>query len=139
MKTDLHPKYNKNIKVTCSCGSQFLVGSTLPEIKTEICSGCHPFYTGKQKLIDSAGRVDKFMERVKKAQKMQEKMVKKVDNEMDEMFEEPTEETVETVANKEEEETKTVESETNKEEEETETAKKPTAKKAAPKKKTAKK
>lgn len=90
MKTDLHPKYNKNITVTCSCGSQFLVGSTMPEIKTEICSGCHPFYTGKQKLIDSAGRVDKFMERVKKAQKMQEKMVKKVDKELDEMFEEET-------------------------------------------------
>ncbi len=130
MKTDLHPKYNKNIKVTCSCGSQFLVGSTMPEIKTEICSGCHPFYTGKQKLIDSAGRVDKFMERVKKAQKMQETKVKKVDNELDEMFEEETPVTEEKVVEVEAKEEPVMEAAGEK---------KVPAKKAAAKKKTAKK
>ncbi len=91
MKTDIHPKYHENIKVTCSCGNVFLAGSTMPEIKTEICSACHPFYTGQQKLVDTAGRVDKFMEKVKKAQKMQEKKVKKIDQELDEILEEDTE------------------------------------------------
>jgi len=138
MKTDLHPKYNKDIKVTCSCGSQFLVGSTMPEIKTEICSGCHPFYTGKQKLIDSAGRVDKFMERVKKAQKMQEKKVKKVDSELDEMFEEETPVTEEKVEEAVVEAEPVIETEAaaDTEAESEETA---PAKKAAAKKKTAKK
>lgn len=91
MKTDIHPKYHENIKVTCSCGNVFLAGSTLPEIKTEICSACHPFYTGQQKLVDTAGRVDKFMEKVKKAQKMQEKKVKKIDKELDEILVEDSE------------------------------------------------
>ena len=88
MKTNIHPKYYENIKVTCSCGNVFITGSTLPEIKTEICSACHPFYTGQQKLVDTAGRVDKFMEKVKKAQKMQEKKVNKIDEELDEVLEE---------------------------------------------------
>lgn len=90
MKTDIHPKYNENIIVKCSCGAEFIMGSTLPSIKTEICSSCHPFYTGKQKLVDSAGRVDKFMERVKKAQKIQEKLVKKT--KIEDTFEEEVEE-----------------------------------------------
>ncbi|PJC02169.1 MAG: 50S ribosomal protein L31 [Candidatus Komeilibacteria bacterium CG_4_9_14_0_8_um_filter_36_9] len=60
MKKDIHPEYNEKAKVTCACGNTFTVGSTLQEIKVEICSNCHPFYTGKQKLIDSAGRVDRF-------------------------------------------------------------------------------
>ncbi len=62
MKKDIHPDYNEKAKVICACGSTFEVGSTLKEIKVEICSNCHPFYTGKQKLIDSAGRVDRFKE-----------------------------------------------------------------------------
>lgn len=60
MKKDIHPKYNENIKVTCACGNTFLTGSTKPEINVEICSACHPFYTGKEKLIDTAGRVERF-------------------------------------------------------------------------------
>ncbi|MFH1668226.1 MAG: 50S ribosomal protein L31 [Candidatus Komeilibacteria bacterium] len=60
MKKDIHPEYFEKAKVTCACGNTFTVGSTLKEIKVEICSNCHPFYTGKQKLIDSAGRVDRF-------------------------------------------------------------------------------
>lgn len=64
MKKDIHPKYNTEAKVTCACGNSFKVGSTLPEINVEICSACHPFYTGKQKLVDSARRVDKFQKRV---------------------------------------------------------------------------
>jgi len=60
MKADIHPQYNE-IKVTCSCGNTFQTRSTLTEdLGVEVCSACHPFYTGKQKIIDSAGRVDKF-------------------------------------------------------------------------------
>lgn len=60
MKDKIHPQYNLQAKVVCACGNTFLVGSTQKELRTEICSNCHPFYTGKQKLIDTMGRVDKF-------------------------------------------------------------------------------
>ncbi len=60
MKEKIHPKYEK-VKVFCACGNEFETRSTVgPEIRTEICSNCHPFFTGKQKLMDSAGRVEKF-------------------------------------------------------------------------------
>ena len=65
MKKDIHPKYFSEAKVSCACGNTFATGSTMPELKVEICSACHPFYTGKQKLIDSARRVEKFEARVK--------------------------------------------------------------------------
>lgn len=61
MKADLHPQYFTDATVTCSnCGHSFKTGATQEEIKTEICSNCHPFYTGKKILIDTEGRVDKF-------------------------------------------------------------------------------
>lgn len=60
MKKDIHPQYYPEAKVECACGNVFVVGSTLPELKTELCSACHPFYTGKQKLVDTARRVEKF-------------------------------------------------------------------------------
>ncbi len=60
MKADIHPEYNE-IKVTCSCGNAFDTRSTLKkDLSVEVCSACHPFYTGKQKILDTAGRVDKF-------------------------------------------------------------------------------
>jgi large subunit ribosomal protein L31 len=59
MKKNIHPKYYM-AKVRCACGNEFEVGSTKKEIKVEICSKCHPFFTGKQKLVDTAGRVEKF-------------------------------------------------------------------------------
>ena len=60
MKADTHPNYQE-IKVTCSCGNEFQTRSTLKdELHIEVCSSCHPFYTGKQKILDTAGRVDKF-------------------------------------------------------------------------------
>ncbi|HPX64721.1 MAG TPA: 50S ribosomal protein L31 [bacterium] len=64
MKKNLHPTYYPKAKVTCACGNTFTTGSTLPEIKTEICSACHPFYTGKQKLVDTARRVEKFTAKI---------------------------------------------------------------------------
>lgn len=64
MKKDIHPKYNNESKVTCACGAAFTVGSTMNEINVEICSLCHPFYTGNDKVLDTAGRVDRFKKRV---------------------------------------------------------------------------
>jgi large subunit ribosomal protein L31 len=65
MKKDIHPQYVE-ATVHCSCGNTFTTRSTTPELKVEICSQCHPFYTGKQKLIDSGGRVERFQRRLKK-------------------------------------------------------------------------
>ena len=62
MKDGIHPKYMK-CKVTCGCGASFETRSTKPEINVEICSVCHPFYSGKQKFVDTAGRAEKFMKR----------------------------------------------------------------------------
>ena len=63
MKAEIHPNYGE-IKVSCSCGNEFVTGSTLGEdLQVEVCSSCHPFYTGKQKIVDSGGRVDKFRKR----------------------------------------------------------------------------
>lgn len=79
MKADTHPNY-KDVTFTCACGAKFVAGSTIEkDFSTEICSNCHPFYTGKQKLVDTSGRVDKFMAKMKKAQEKAEKNVKKVD------------------------------------------------------------
>jgi len=64
MKKDTHPKYYPEAKVTCACSNTFTIGSTIPEIHVEICSVCHPFYTGKQKLVDTARRVEKFQARL---------------------------------------------------------------------------
>ncbi len=63
MKKDIHPKYDIKTKATCACGASFEVGSTMSEIKMEICSQCHPFYTGNEKIMDTAGRVDRFNKR----------------------------------------------------------------------------
>jgi len=72
MKKDIHPKYYENAKVKCACGATFEVGSTEPEINVEICYQCHPFFTGQEKLLDTAGRVDKFRARVEAAKKYKE-------------------------------------------------------------------
>jgi large subunit ribosomal protein L31 len=66
-KTDIHPTYYPKAKVKCACGAVFEVGSTKPELEVEICSNCHPFFTGKEKLIDTAGKVEKFKARREKA------------------------------------------------------------------------
>ena len=66
MKKDIHPEYYAKAKVTCVCGNTFTVGSTVESLNVEICSKCHPFYTGKEKLVDTAGRVDRFKRMVDK-------------------------------------------------------------------------
>ncbi len=67
MKKDIHPKYYDKAMVRCACGNTFTVGATKAEIKVEICNKCHPFYTGEEKLIDTAGRVERFKARRSKA------------------------------------------------------------------------
>jgi large subunit ribosomal protein L31 len=69
MKAKIHPKYYKNATITCACGNVFEVGSTVEKIEIEICSNCHPFYTGKKKLVDSAGQVDRFQKKMEAAEK----------------------------------------------------------------------
>ena len=65
MKKDIHPKYEEST-VHCSCGNTFTTRSTKPDLHVELCSQCHPFYTGKQKLVDSGGRVERFKKRMDK-------------------------------------------------------------------------
>ena len=69
MKKDTHPEYFTDAKVTCACGNSFTTGSTMKEINVEICSNCHPFYTGNEKTLDTAGRVERFKSRMAKAGK----------------------------------------------------------------------
>ncbi len=64
MKEGIHPKYH-NVMVSCACGNRFETRSTKAEIRMDICSACHPFFTGKQKLIDTAGRIEKFQRKYK--------------------------------------------------------------------------
>ena len=63
MKDQIHPQFYTAAKVACACGNTFTTGSTVEELSTEVCSNCHPFYTGKQKLLDATGTVDKFKKR----------------------------------------------------------------------------
>ncbi len=101
MKADIHPQLHPVVFVDTSTGAEFITASTLTTdqkkkiggvdhyiIKVEISSASHPFYTGKRKLVDTAGRVDKFIARAKKAQEIQEKKVKVVDKELDELIHE---------------------------------------------------
>ena len=67
MKKNIHPEYHKNAKIVCSCGAVLMTGSTQKEMHVEICSQCHPFYTGKKKVIDTTGRVDRFKKLAEKS------------------------------------------------------------------------
>ena len=64
MKKDIHPKYEKAV-ISCACGNSFETGSTKKSMKVEMCSACHPFFTGKQKIVDTAGRVERFNKKYK--------------------------------------------------------------------------
>ncbi|KKW42941.1 MAG: 50S ribosomal protein L31 [Candidatus Magasanikbacteria bacterium GW2011_GWA2_56_11] len=64
MKANIHPKYHPNVTVTCACGNSFVTGSTRETLRVEICGACHPFYTGKEKFVDTARRVEKFQEKM---------------------------------------------------------------------------
>ena len=76
MKKDIHPKYFPEATVTCACGKVFKIGGTLEKAEIEICSNCHPFYTGQEKLLDTAGRVEKFKAKRAKAEATPKKVIK---------------------------------------------------------------
>lgn len=83
MKTTIHPKWYPDCKVTCACGNVFTTGATVAEIRVEVCSACHPFYTGQMKYVDTAGRVEKFKNRqagvsTKKVSKTEKRKIKKL-------------------------------------------------------------
>ena len=67
MKEKIHPQYFPDAKAICSCGNTFTIGSTRKEVKVELCSKCHPFFTGEQRVVDTMGRVERFRRRYKKA------------------------------------------------------------------------
>jgi large subunit ribosomal protein L31 len=69
MKEKIHPKYFTDANVTCSCGNNFTTGSTRQTLKVELCNKCHPFFTGEQKIIDTAGRVERFNKKYKREKK----------------------------------------------------------------------
>lgn len=73
MKKGIHPKVNKECVVTCACGNTFTTMSTLPSITVDICSACHPFYTGQAKFVDTEGRIEKFSKRKKLAEEKKKK------------------------------------------------------------------
>ena len=73
MKKDIHPKYYEQARVQCACGNTFSVGSTKELIETEVCSQCHPFYTGKEKIVDTLGQVQKFRKRLAQKQTAKKK------------------------------------------------------------------
>ena len=82
MKADIHPQYHKSAEVKCACGATHKMGATYDKLRVEICSKCHPFYTGEEKLMDTAGRVEKFKARKERAKtavrkKSEKKAVKK--------------------------------------------------------------
>lgn len=78
MKTEIHPQYYPTAKVKCACGNTWTTGSTLSEISTSICSKCHPFYTGQEKILDTQGRVDRFKKRLEKSGHKPKKVSKPV-------------------------------------------------------------
>ncbi len=76
MQKNIHPTYHQNAKASCVCGATYSVGSTKAELNVEICSACHPFYTGKENLLDTAGRLDRFKKRVAAASPKKAKTAK---------------------------------------------------------------
>lgn len=72
MKANLHPVWHDDTKVVCACGNTFTTGSTIPEIRVELCSACHPFYTGTQKFVDTLGQVDRFIKKTESSKIKQE-------------------------------------------------------------------
>ena len=72
MKTGIHPQWNNESKIVCACGSSFITGSILPEIHIDICSSCHPFFTGQSKFVDTLGQVERFQKKMKDSKQKKE-------------------------------------------------------------------
>lgn len=80
MKQGIHPEYHNDCQVTCACGNKFTTGSTLKKIEVDVCSKCHPYFTGQQKFVDIKGRIDKFNEKVSKGKIYKAKKATKKNN-----------------------------------------------------------
>ena len=74
MKQEIQPKYFPDTRVTCTCGNTWTVGSTVPSIRTDVCSACHPFFTGEQRIVDAEGQVDRFYQRLERRAQIQAEM-----------------------------------------------------------------
>ena len=72
MKKDIHPKWYPNAQVVCSCGATYTMGATQEVIRTDVCSACHPFFTGEQRIVDTEGQVERFMRRLERRQELVE-------------------------------------------------------------------
>jgi large subunit ribosomal protein L31 len=70
MKKDIHPKWYPNAQVICSCGATYTMGATQEVIRTDVCSACHPFFTGEQRIVDTEGQVERFMRRLERRQEL---------------------------------------------------------------------
>lgn len=68
MKSGIHPEWYPEARVICACGNTFVTGATKPEIRTDVCSACHPFFTGEQRIVDTAGQVERFMRRLERGE-----------------------------------------------------------------------
>lgn len=79
MKPNIHPKWYPEAKISCACGSEWTVGATEPEIRVNICSNCHPFFTGEQRIVDTEGQVDRFMRRLHAREDIQQETQRRVD------------------------------------------------------------
>ena len=88
MKKGIHPKYYPDAKVACSCGNTFTVGSTAKTIRTDVCSACHPFFTGEQRLVDTGGQVERFIRRLERSEEIRAEELTRV--EVEEKAEEET-------------------------------------------------
>jgi len=74
MKEDIHPDFHPEAEVVCACGNSWTVGSTVPVIRTDVCSKCHPFFTGEQRIVDSGGQVDRFLKKLRRREKKMEEI-----------------------------------------------------------------
>jgi large subunit ribosomal protein L31 len=79
MKKDIHPRYFSEAKIICACGNVITTGSVKEEMKVEVCSACHPFYTGKKRLVDTTGRVDRFKKRMEKSEQLLADKIKRAE------------------------------------------------------------
>jgi len=80
MKEGIHPTYYPDATVRCACGNSWTTGSTVKEIQTDVCSACHPFFTGEQRIVDSEGQVDRFYRRLQMAREIQEQRQQPAEN-----------------------------------------------------------
>ena len=95
MKKGSHPEYYPYAKVVCSCGNTFTVGSTKKTIHTDVCSACHPFFTGEQRLVDTGGQVERFIRRLEKSEEIRAEEQSRLEGEVEEVEERAEEEAVE--------------------------------------------